>query len=432
MAVTNPKAVPDPFGSRTEAVITGPLTLLFAIAVGMIVTNLFAPQTLVEPIAAALGFSPAGKGLIAMAPLLGYAAGLFLLVPLADVLENRALIVRMLGAAAIAAVAAGFASTAAALLICLFALGAACSAIQILVPIAAAMALPERRGRTIGDVMSGLMIGILLARPLASFVTDAWGWRASYGISAATLVLIAILLRLRLPRHRPAARTGYGSLIVSLWHLLQQEQVLRHRAMTAGLVMAAFSLFWTAIALRLAQPPFALGQRGIGLFALVGAGGAIVTPLFGRAGDRGWTVPATVGAHLVLIAAFALALWAGCQGGPSLLLLAAMGISAILLDVGVTGDQTLGRRAVNLLQPEARGRINGLFVGLFFLGGAIGSASAGPAWSWGGWPAVCGTGAAFALAAMAADRIGRRAQGRPPYRAAASRSGMRRPVSCRS
>ncbi|QPC91792.1 MFS transporter [Mesorhizobium sp. INR15] len=385
--------------------ITGAQTLLFATAVGVIVTNLFAPQTLVGLIGPSLGASAAGVGLVAMATLLGYAAGLFFLVPLADLSENRTLIMRMLIAAALAAGIAAFAPTAASLLIVLFILGAACSAIQILVPIAASMAPPGQDGRVIGDVMSGLMAGILLARPLASLVADAWGWRAFYGLSAAALVLLTIVLAFTLPRRRPAAKSSYGALIASLLRLLKDEPVLRRRALTASLVMAAFSLFWTAVALRLALPPFGLGQRGIALFALVGAGGAVVTPLFGRAGDRGWTRPATIACHLVLIGALALAAWAGSDG-PSWWPLVLMGVSAVLLDIGVTGDQTLGRRAINLLQPTARGRLNGLFVGIFFIGGAIGSMLAGITWAWGGWPLVCATGAVFGVAALLVDWIG--------------------------
>lgn len=389
------------------AAITGPQTLLFATAVGIIVTNLFAPQTLVGLIGPSLGANAASVGLVAMATLLGYAAGLFFLVPLADLAENRALILRMLIAAALAAGSAALAPTAAALLIVLFILGAACSAIQILVPIAASMAPPGQDGRVIGDVMSGLMVGILLARPLASLIADAWGWRAFYGLSAAALVLLACVLAFTLPRRRPAARSSYGALIASLFDLLRDEPVLRRRALTAALVMAAFSLFWTAVALRLAQPPFDLGQRGIALFALVGAGGAVVTPLFGRAGDRGWTRSATIACHLVLIGAMALAGWAGSTNlSASWWPLALMGVSAVLLDIGVTGDQTLGRRAINLLQPKARGRLNGLFVGIFFIGGAIGSMLAGIAWIAGGWPAVCAIGAAFGLIALLVDWIG--------------------------
>ena len=389
------------------ATITGPQTLLFAASTGIIVTNLFAPQTLVGLIGPSLGAGAASVGLVAMATLLGYAAGLFFLVPMADLTENRALILGMLLTAALAAGVATLAPTIASLLIVLFILGAACSAIQILVPIAASMAPPGEAGRVIGDVMSGLMIGILLARPLASFIADAWGWRVFYGLSDAALILLACVLAFTLPQRRPEAKSSYGALIASLFGLLRDEPVLRRRALTAALVMAAFSLFWTAVALRLAEPPFGLGQRGIALFALVGAGGAVVTPLFGRAGDHGWTRTATIFCHLVLIGAMALTAWAGsfhtgAPWGPLVL----MGVSAVLLDIGVTGDQTLGRRAVNLLRPEARGRLNGLFVGIFFIGGAIGSLLAGVAWTWGGWPAVCAIGAIFGVAALLVDWAG--------------------------
>ncbi|MGL4963577.1 MAG: MFS transporter [Inquilinus sp.] len=394
--------------ARPEAVLTRPLILLFGTSVGVIVTNLFAPQTLVGLIGPSLGLSAAAAGLVAMATLLGYAAGLFLLVPLADLVENRRLILRMLACAAACAGLAALAPTAATLLPVLALLGAACSAIQILVPIAAAMAPPEQRGRVIGDVMGGLMVGILLSRPLASAIAGSAGWRGFYLASAVAMALLALVLAARLPRRQPAGRTRYLALIASLWQLLREEPVLRARALTASLVMAAFSLFWTAVALRLAQPPFGLGQSGIALFALVGAGGAAVTPLAGRAGDRGWTRPATLASHLAVIGGFALAAWAGAApSGGMLLSLAAMGLAAVVLDIGVTGDQTLGRRAINLLRPEARGRLNGLFVGLFFLGGAVGSAAAGAAWAIGGWPLICLIGAGFGAVALVAGRLDR-------------------------
>jgi predicted MFS family arabinose efflux permease len=209
-----------------------------------------------------------------------------------------------------------------------------------------------------------------------------------------------------MPKRRPLAHASYAGLIASLLALLRQEPVLRRRAFTASLAMAGFSVFWTAVALRLAAPPFDLGQKGIALFALAGAGGAAVTPLFGRAGDRGWTRPATIACHFVLIAALALAAFAGApRAGGAWLPLILMGASAVLLDIGVIGDQTLGRRAVNLLQPKARGRINGLFVGIFFIGGAIGSLLAGFAWAWGGWNAVCAVGAMFGVAALVVDWV---------------------------
>src|SRR5690606_11087363 len=315
--------------------------------------------------APSIDLDPRLGGLVAMAPLVGYAAGLLLLVPMADLVENRALVLRMLILAILASVMATIAPNAAMLLPVLTVLGAMCAAIQILVPMAAAMAAPESRGRVIGDVMGGVLAGIVLARPVASVITEAWSWRAFYATSAVAMALIALIVTPRLPRLHPQVRTGYVALLASLWHILRSEVVLRRRAMTAGLVMAAFSLFWTCIALRLSLAPFELGQRGIALFALVSAGGALASPAFGRVGDRGWTRSGTALSHARLLGSLALAAWAETAALDPRLALVLMALGALLLDIAITGDQTLGRRAVNLLRPEARGRINGLFVGLF-------------------------------------------------------------------
>ncbi|WP_406855230.1 MFS transporter [Alsobacter sp. KACC 23698] len=392
------------------ATISRSLTLLFAVSVGVIVTNLFASQTLVGVIGASLGLQEGAAGFVAMASLLGYSAGLFLLVPLADLTENRSLVVRLLSGAVLAAACTTLVQGAGPLLASLFLLGACCSAIQVLVPVAASMAAPEHRGQVIGDVMSGLMVGILLSRPVASLLADAVGWRGFYGGSAAAMALLTAVLARKLPRRAPAGRTSYPALIASLWQLLRDEPVLRRRSLTASLAMASFSLFWTSIALKLAQPPYDLGQRGVALFALVGAGGAVVTPIFGRAGDRGWTRPATVAAHVLIVGSLLIAAWAP-QTGSATVSLALLGLTAVLLDVGTTGDQTLGRRSINLLNPEARGRINGLFVGLFFLGGAVGSSVAGVAWSWGGWTAVCLVGAGFGAMTLALDVLAKPVRG---------------------
>lgn len=379
---------------------TRPPVLLFGTATGVLVTNLFAPQTLVGVMGASLGLAPMSSGLMAMITLLGYAAGLFLLVPLADVAPHRRLVRAMLAVAAAAAATAACSPSAALLLAALFVLGAASSVIQVLVPIAAAMVGPDIRGRVIGDIMGGLMVGILLSRPLASLLADTLGWRAFYAASAVASLALGLTLVRGIPDRLPPPGPRYLDLIVSLGSLLRREPVLRRRAASAALSMAAFSLFWTAVALRLAQPPYSVGQRGIAVFALVGAAAAFITPWVGRAGDRGWTRPVTAISHLGMVGAFALAAWAGSawHGGHAAWI--AMGLAAIVLDAGVTGDQTLGRRAVNLLDPAARSRVNALFVGLFFLGGAAGSALAGVAWSLGQWQAICATGAALGLAAL--------------------------------
>jgi predicted MFS family arabinose efflux permease len=388
--------------TQSAAAVRPVPTRLFAFAVGVIILNLFSSQPLVDVIGPSLGLDARLSGFVTLAVLLGYAVGLVLLVPLSDLIENRRLALIMLGADALALCAAALAPSAVAFLVASFALGAAISCIQVLMPLAATLAPEAQRGRVVGDVMSGMMVGVLFSRPLASLATDALGWRGMYFASAAVVCVLIALLARTLPRHRPQGGIGYGALIASLWKLLREERVLRVRATETAMMFAAFNMFWTTIALLLARPPFNLGARGIAMFALAGVSGAVIAPLAGRWGDRGWTKPALIGLHALalqamILAAFAFAL---AQAMP-MLSLGLLGVSAVLLDAGVVGDQALGRRAVNLLRPEVRGRLNGLFTGIFFLGGAVGSALTGFAWKWGGWNAICFFAGAFACVALA-------------------------------
>ncbi|RQU86578.1 MFS transporter [Burkholderia cenocepacia] len=394
----------SPAVAAPPALSTG-MTLFFAATVGVIVMDLFAAQPLTGPISADLHLPPGLAGLVAMLPQLGYAAGLALLVPLVDLLENRRLIVATLAVCAAALALPAFTQSGAVFLLATLAAGAASSVIQMLVPMAASMAPEAQRGRAVGNVMSGLMLGILLSRPLASLIAGSAGWRAFYLLAALADAAIAVVLALRLPARTPSITASYRALLASMGRLLADEPVLRRHALSAALAMAAFSAFWTAVGLRLAQPPFALDLHGIALFAFAGASGAIVTPLAGRAGDHGHGPAAQRLAHGTMLAALVVlgvagAGWFGFDAhthrGVALALLAG---GAALLDAGVIVDQTIGRRAINLLNPAARGRLNGLFVGLFFVGGALGAALAGSAWAWGGWSAVCGVGFAFAGAA---------------------------------
>ncbi|VWD64518.1 MFS transporter [Burkholderia contaminans] len=389
----------------TPPALSAGMTLFFAATVGVIVMDLFAAQPLTGPISADLHLPPGLAGLVAMLPQLGYAAGLVLLVPLVDLLENRRLIVTTLAACAAALALPAFTRSGTVFLLATLVAGAASSVIQMLVPMAASMAPEAQRGRAVGNVMSGLMLGILLSRPLASLIAGSAGWRGFYVLAALANAAIAVVLALRLPSRTPSISAGYRTLLASMGRLLADEPVLRRHALSAALAMAAFSAFWTAVGLRLAQPPFGLDLHGIALFAFAGASGAIVTPLAGRAGDHGHGPAAQRIAHGTMLVALVLlgiagAGWFGFDAhlhrGLALALLAG---GAALLDAGVIVDQTIGRRAINLLNPAARGRLNGLFVGLFFIGGALGAALAGSAWASGGWSAVCGVGFAFAGAA---------------------------------
>lgn len=375
---------------------------LFALATAVIVLSLYQGQPLIGMIAQSLHLSAATAGLVCTLTLLGYALGLFLLVPLCDMWENRSLILATLSANALLLLLAACPLPPACFLMVSGLIGFTAAAIQMLIPMAAAMAPEAQRGHVIGNIMSGLILGVLLSRPLASVVAGVFGWRASYLVLAIAVGSLVILLARTLPQRRPARTNHYRVLLSSMTSLLREEPVLRRRAFSAALCFAAFNAFWSTIALCLSNPPFGLGANGIALYALTGVTGALAAPVAGRLGDRGRDRIGTQVARITVMTATALA-WAGSMLTSHLspaLALSLLVITAIGLDAGTIADQALGRRAVNLLQPEARGRINALFTGIFFVGGAAGSALAGLAWARAGWKGTCMTAFMFALAAV--------------------------------
>ncbi|HEV7777138.1 MAG TPA: MFS transporter [Luteibacter sp.] len=391
------------------ATLTTPLTLLFTVAVCVIIVNLTAAQPLAGPVAHALHLRAGLSGLVAMLPQLGYAMGMLFLVPLADLLENRRLTVITLACCAAMLALAATALNAPLFLLAVCLAGAASCAIQILVPLAAAMAHPDRRGTAVGNVMSGVMLGILLSRPFASLVAGSFGWRAVYGILAALDALLALALWRGLPRHHPSGTENYRVLIASLWTLWRREPQLRRYALSAAMVMAGFSTFWTGVGFRLVQAPFALNDTGIALFALAGVAGTVVAPMAGKMGDRGHTAIGMPIAHIVILIGIVLAGVAGAgwfgfdMTAHRTAALGLLVVVAIVLDAGAIGDQTLGRRAINMLDPSARSRLNGLFVGVFFLGGGVGAVAAGAAWAVAGWTGICATCLAFCALAFVGD-----------------------------
>lgn len=371
--------------SKPAAPVRAGLVWTFALACGLIVANLYYAQPLVGLIGADLGLSHATVSLVVTLTQLGYGLGLLLLVPLGDRFENRRLSVGLLTLVALSLIAVATARGPALFLLATFGMGLCCVAAQILVPFAASLAPPAERGRVVGNVMSGLLVGILLARPLSSFVAEFGGWRAIYAISAVAIAVLAVALRRLLPLRQPApSDLSYGALIRSLWHLFRDTPLLRRRATYHAAMFGAFSAFWTMIALRLGDAPFDFSQRDIALFALAGASGALSAPLAGRLADRGLTRLATGGAFLLAGLSFVLAGWGGAVGSLWLLLAA-----AVILDFAVSVNLVLGQRAIYMLGDEVRGRLNALYMALFFGGGAAGSALAGLAYASGGWTRVC-------------------------------------------
>jgi len=386
--------------------LQGPPIVLFTITVAILIANLFGPQTLIGLMASSFGLSTSASGTMAMIPTIGYSVGLFFIVPLADLVENRKLISFMLTGASLCATGVVIAPNAYVLFPLLFGLGAFSTVIQILMPTAAAMTEPSQRGRVLGDIMGGLMFGILLARPAASFLADLWSWKGFFVVSAICSAVLFATLSIRLPERKPGTNITYNDLIGSLWGLLRNEPVLLKRSIMAAIVMVALNMFWTSIVFVLGSAPLHLGQSGVAIFALFGAGAAIATPMVGRMADKGHGQRVTNFAHLIIILGYGVAALGGLATSfPVWVSLGLLGLSAVIIDVGVLANQTVGRQMINMLRPEARGRINALFVGIFFIGGAIGSTAASMLWATGGWSALCLAGAACGLLSFIADSI---------------------------
>ncbi|OQP84656.1 MFS transporter [Rhizobium rhizosphaerae] len=384
-------------GSVQDARISVRLTLILAAACGLIVANLYYAQPLVGPISRDLGLSPAASGLIVTLTQIGYGLGLLLIVPLGDLIENKRLILTMLLLDALAVLGAGLFNQAAPFLSAALLIGLCSVSVQIIVPYASAMVAPEARGRVVGNVVSGLLVGIMLARPVSSLIAGVVSWHAVFFLSAAVLLGLALLLARTLPERRPAGSLGYFALLASMKDLALHTPVLQRRAAYQAGLFSAFSLFWTVTPLELAGPEFGLSQSAIALFALAGAAGAIAAPIAGRLADRGLSRIATRVALVMATLSFALTY---LVPSGSLVSLALFTLAAILLDAGVSTSLVLGQRAIYTLGEAERGRLNGLFMATFFLGGALGSAAGAYAYAHGGWLAASLLGLALPAAAF--------------------------------
>ena len=382
---------PDP---RLQVGLHPLLIAVFAVASGLAVANIYYAQPLIGLIAPELGLHAGLAGLVVALTQLGYGAGLLFVVPLSDRFENRRLVVLALGGVALGLVGIALSDSMLTFLAASFVVGVSAVATQILVPFASHLAPPESRGRVVGSVMGGLLAGIMLARPFSSYVAAELGWRAVFVISASVmLVLIGVLLWV-LPERTPAALLDYRSIMRSLPGLVARTPTLRRRALYQGMLFAAFNVFWTGSPLLLARE-FHLGHRGIALFALAGAAGALAAPIAGRLADRGLTRIATGFALAATALAFVMS--GVAAHAHSLMLLVA---AALLLDAAVQVNQVLSLRSIYMLAPELRGRLNGLFMTFVFLCGAVGSVLASAVYVAAGWVALAAVGAAFGVAAL--------------------------------
>ena len=380
------------------------LVALIAVATGAVVANLYYAQPVLHQVARSFHSGPGPTSSIITATQIGYAAGLLLIVPLGDLHPRRALVTRLFLISTVALVGCALAPNLWLFGLASVAVGAASVAGQVMIPFAADLAPEERRGRVVARIMTGLLMGILLARTVSGLVAQAAGWRAIYWFSAALMVVFAFVLWRALPAEGPRPRRSYAELVGGSLRLLATEPVLRRRAWHGACAFAAFSVLWTTLAFLLSGSPYRYSNAVIGLFGLVGAGGIAAANLAGKLADSARATATTIGTGVLLAGSFAL-LWAGRTS------LAALIIGIVVLDIGTQGMQITNQAVIYALRPDARSRINSAYMVCYFLGGAVGSVSAGALYGTHGWAGVCLLGAGFGtltLAMSVYDRV------RPP------------------
>lgn len=399
-------AVDDAAGpsSRLVAVLT--------LAAGALIANLYYAQPLVAAIGPSVGISRDLAGSIVSITQVGYGIGLFFIVSLADCVENKRLVLVTLGLTVLGLVGAATATGLTTFFAASLMVGVCSTGAQVLLPFVAHLIPAARRGRTVGKVMAGVLTGIMLARPIALFVSAALGWRAVFLISAAVLVAIGLSLLRMMPTYRPTSGTPYPRVLSSMLSVMRTMPAVRWRAAYQSLMFCAFNMFWTAAPLFLADR-FHLGERGIGVFALAGCGGALVAPMAGRLADAGRSRVTTVAAMLVLMLSFLASRWA-TEGSAALI---GLTLLAVLIDAAVQANQVVGQRVIYSVAAERRGRVNAIYMTLLFVGAAIGSVLGTATYHRGGWPATAGTGVAIGVAMLILVTL----EQRPQRRSAASK-----------
>jgi predicted MFS family arabinose efflux permease len=385
---------------------------MMAIIAGAVITNIYATQPILPLISSGLGLDLTTVDLVAGAALLGFAFGLAFLLPLGDRFDRRKLVLGQIAVAFLFGLAAAFAPGIWALIAASFGLGVVSCVPQQLVPFAAVMSRPEERGRSVGTVVSGIMVGILLGRTISGVVGDAWGWRAVYGVEAAFMIPVFIAAAMLLPRGVPTTNLSYAKLLASLWPLVRDNRPIRESMIVQALLWACFNAFWVNLAALLSDGPWHLGSAWAGSFGIIGAAGALAASLGGRATDRMGS-RTVIGASIGIVT-LAFLLLAGAQ--TSIIFLV---IGVIVLDIGVQSGLVSNQTRAFAVDPKAQGRINSLYMTATFLGGALGVTISGWLMSRYGWSGIVVFGIALGLIALAIHWLG------APRRQASADVGVR-------
>jgi predicted MFS family arabinose efflux permease len=349
-----------------------------ACAVG--VSSIYYNQPLLLEMRETFLATPAHIGLVAMATQMGYAAGLLFFVPLGDILERRRLIMRLFGGVALALLLVAIAPTLQLLVMASALVGAMASVTHIVLPLASEIAPHGDRGTAIGTVMTGLLLGILLARTFAGWVSKIYGWRSVFLLAAIINLAFVPILRAVMPVLPSKERLNYGRVMVSLWTLFRKQVLLRESCAIGGLVFASFSCFWTTFVFLL-QSHYNLGSGAAGTFGLVGAAGAFVAPFAGRKCDVfGSRYGLTVG--IATLAASYMILWGGeAVSMPRFVHFTILIVGIVVLDVGAQITQVANQTRIFGLVPSARSRVNTVYMTIYFSGGALGSWLSSKVWT---------------------------------------------------
>ncbi|WP_165466107.1 MFS transporter [Enterobacter cloacae] len=375
--------------TKTAQGLSPALILLMSVATGLAVASNYYAQPLLDTIARAFNLSASSAGFIVTAAQLGYAAGLLFLVPLGDMFERRMLIVSMTLLAA-----GGMLITASSQSLTMMIIGTALTGLfsvvaQILVPLAATLASPEKRGKVVGTIMSGLLLGILLARTVAGLLASLGGWRTVYWVASVLMVIMALALWRGLPKVKQENHLNYPQLLASVFSLFTRDKLLRTRAILGCLTFANFSILWTSMAFLLAAPPFNYSEGVIGLFGLAGAAGALGARPAGGLADKGKS-HMTTSAGLVLLLLSWAAIWYGHVSVLALI------VGILVLDLTVQGVHITNQTVIYRVKPDARNRLTAGYMTSYFIGGAAGSLISASAWQHAGWTGVCAIGAIVA------------------------------------
>ncbi|NGX89944.1 MFS transporter [Rahnella sp. Lac-M11] len=367
--------------TTTHSSLSPALIILMAVATGLAVASNYYPQPLLETIARAFSLSVNQAGFIVTVAQLGYACGLMFIVPLGDMFERRNLIVLMTLLSAAGLLITAMAPTLTIMLVGTALTGLFSVVAQILVPLAATLAEPERRGKVVGLIMSGLLLGILLARTVAGALATLGGWRTVYWVASALMIIMALVLWRKLPKHQQHTDLNYPQLLKSIFTLFIHTPVLRTRALIGMFCFANFSILWTSMAFLLAGPAYHYSEGVIGLFGLVGAAGALAATRAGHLADKGK-------AHLTTTAGLVLLLlsWAAIAYGQHSVISLIVGI--IVLDLSVQGVHITNQSVIYKSMPEARNRLTAGYMTTYFIGGAVGSLVSASAYQTAGWYGV--------------------------------------------